>query len=1225
MSLSNPYVLGAFMVAAGLFLWLAARLVINRLILAKPQDKAESSYTTAESEKSAEAVLLIRQGGRLVWLSNRARELFQVASGAQINLEKLARKIRPRDEFLHLCARDGQSHFILNDQALEAVSSAFILKGEPYRLVTLRDADLGQALFTGDQAQQIGAVDRFNRLALALSAPLALDDTLGAIAENLARLLPMDALEICLWDADSQRLTAFRVNSAPHQDFILEKIPELYRLGEGLAGCLAAEGEPLLLSNQAAIERFQPVMARTDLKVKSCLGVPLKAGEELVGTISVVSTAPERFQEHDLNLLAMLAGHAAVALRKARLYMQEQRRAEELSGLAHLSQALSSIRDPHRLYLRLVECISPLAGVDILGFLIFEENTRALVGRAPIQGLPPQFVEMVRIPVPGGSRLEQAYLDQELICSENASDDPRWHELGFQPLATAASLREAVLLPLVSGGSVLGYLLAANHCEGSRGFTEEELRLLRILASQAAPIIENANLLQQLTLRAQRAETLRQIASLAGSAGSLDEILRSSLEELARLLGADATAVFMIDQQRTALSLLRPASSLDFRQIQENLTRLELDDPQFPFTASGSLRTTYSAKALPEKPLVPFYRQLMSRVQAQSLIAAPLVVRGRGIAEIWVCSRRPDFFGTGDLQMVTAAAGQLAGAVEHALEDRSEELRREHRRLQTMLRISTELSSSLDIQQVLQRSLAVINEALGAQESLILTGLSGELFRAGEPLARLSQNGKLAADSPENQVDRMVAQSHAPVLVDHLSDDRRWSISPGEPPAACSLLGIPLILGEEVLGSLILLHKQPGAFLESQIELLEAVARQIASTLKNSELFNLIRDQAENLGGMLREQQIEASRSRGILEAVADGVIVTGAQGQVTLFNDSAGRILGASDGNLIGQPLDRLETLVGQAGEEWLGAIRAWTENPGGVHEGQSFAAQVNLDNGRVVSVHLAPVIWRSSFLGTVSIFRDITHEVQVDRLKSEFITNVSHELRTPLTSIKGYADILLMGAAGEMTAQQRHFIQVIQENSLRLQSLVDDLLNVSHIQAGKVVLNLQPVDLGEAARDAANELEQISKQEKKAINIHLEIQPGLPCARADRERVRQVLRSLVLNGYRYTPENGEVLIRVRQTHPDELQVDVQDNGIGIPLEDQPRIFERFFRGEHPLIMASSGAGLGLALAKILVEMQAGRIWFVSSGVPGEGSLFSFTLPVQPVEDGIHGEDSGG
>lgn len=119
----------------------------------------------------------------------------------------------------------------------------------------------------------------------------------------------------------------------------------------------------------------------------------------------------------------------------------------------------------------------------------------------------------------------------------------------------------------------------------------------------------------------------------------------------------------------------------------------------------------------------------------------------------------------------------------------------------------------------------------------------------------------------------------------------------------------------------------------------------------------------------------------------------------------------------------------------------------------------------------------------------------------------------------------------------------------------------------------------------------------------------------RGDPERVLQILSNLITNGYNYTPENGRLLVQLRRIGP-EIQVDVIDNGIGISKDDQQRVFERFFRGEDPLVLASSGTGLGLAVAKTLVEMHSGRIWFTSSGIPGEGSVFSFTLPVYKLED---------
>jgi signal transduction histidine kinase len=256
-----------------------------------------------------------------------------------------------------------------------------------------------------------------------------------------------------------------------------------------------------------------------------------------------------------------------------------------------------------------------------------------------------------------------------------------------------------------------------------------------------------------------------------------------------------------------------------------------------------------------------------------------------------------------------------------------------------------------------------------------------------------------------------------------------------------------------------------------------------------------------------------------------------------------------------------------------------------------------------------LAPVISRADFLGTVSIFQDITHQVEVDRLKSEFVATVSHELRTPMTSIKGYVEILLMGAAGTLNPQQGHFLEVVKTNTERLQVLVNDLLDISRIESGKATLAVQPLDLGEIAHEAVNDLGQRSQKDGKPMAIKLKMVPSLPLALGDKERVRQIFDSLLENAYQYTAEKGKITLRIHQSGH-ELQVDVEDNGIGIPLEQQDRVFERFYRGEHPFVLATSGTGLGLSIVQHLVEMHNGRIWLKSAGVPGMGSTFSFTLP---------------
>jgi PAS domain S-box-containing protein len=410
-------------------------------------------------------------------------------------------------------------------------------------------------------------------------------------------------------------------------------------------------------------------------------------------------------------------------------------------------------------------------------------------------------------------------------------------------------------------------------------------------------------------------------------------------------------------------------------------------------------------------------------------------------------------------------------------------------------------------------------------------------------------------------------------------------------------------------------HRQVGFFTAEHMNLVQAIGSQVAVAINNAQLYELIRDQAERLGSMLRNQQVEASRQKAILEAVADGVLVTDPANIITFLNSSAETILELKSDQVLGQSLESFVGLFGKAAQTWMQTIRFWSEDPSSHQPGDTYAEQLTLETGQVVLVHLAPVIWRNEFLGTVSIFRDITHEVEVDRLKSEFVATVSHELRTPMTSIKGYVDILLMGAAGALSENQIHFLDIVRNNTDRLSVLVNDLLDISRIEAGRVSLSLQAIDLREVADDVIADIQRRSQEEKKPMELKLEAPADLPRVNGDLERVRQILANLADNAFHYTPGNGKIDIRIQQVDS-EVQVDVQDNGIGIQVGEQERIFERFYRGEDPLVLATPGTGLGLAIVKQLVNMHKGRIWMKSTGVPGDGSTFSFTLPVYRAEE---------
>lgn len=228
---------------------------------------------------------------------------------------------------------------------------------------------------------------------------------------------------------------------------------------------------------------------------------------------------------------------------------------------------------------------------------------------------------------------------------------------------------------------------------------------------------------------------------------------------------------------------------------------------------------------------------------------------------------------------------------------------------------------------------------------------------------------------------------------------------------------------------------------------------------------------------------------------------------------------------------------------------------------------------------------------------------------MKSEFVSTVSHELRTPMTSIKGYADLIMMGAAGPMTDPQNRYMQVIKNNADRLSMLVNDLLDISRIETGKTELDLRPLDIPQIVEQVVEgHLRGRIEHEDKPMEVQTEMAPSLPLVNADHAKVTQVLTNLIDNAFHYTPEHGRIGVNVR-ANGDFVFISVSDTGIGITPENRDKIFDRFFRAEDSEVQRVAGTGLGLSIVHSLIEMHGGTIEVDST--PGEGSTFTFCLPL--------------
>lgn len=948
----------------------------------------------------------------------------------------------------------------------------------------------------------------------------------------------------------------------------------------------------------------------------SSLAAPLRLGERVLGVVILENfEAAGVFSVEDESLALSLSQQTALALESARLFSAAEERASQLQALTQVAATISTSLQFEELIASLLDLLKTVVPYDTATLWLRSGNQLSVAAASGFADAESRQGLSVN--------LEDSALFQEMIRTNAYILVPDVRADERFPSLVEPDFYSWLGIPVVAKGELIGAIALEKRDAGF--YTPEYVQAGATFAGQAGVALENARLFEEsarrtaeLDERSQRLALLNRFSSDLSSSLEVDYILKITTEQLLTALDADRTAALLMDETGQA--------SLYFESPALSGERLPRKLPNTPLLSrlSETLGIFSTTDVGAEADLRPLFEAYLQRRQVQSLLVVPIVYGANLHGWLLLMNEAERRYTPPEIELartVTNQAGiavqnarlfvetrSLKDALEKRVEERTAELSREHQNSQTLLRIIMELSTSLDIEQVLMRTLTVLNESLGCEQSVILLATRDRQYQAGMTLAGEGSNWRA-----EKEISRWVVRRRSPALVDDIRSDTRWKFAEGTTFNYRSLVAVPLVLGEDTLGSLILIHRQEAFFTLDQVGLMEATARQIGIALNNAELFTLIRDQAEDLGAMLREQQVEASRSRGILEAVADGVLVTNANNQVSLFNASAQRILGIRADQMIGKPLDQFVGMFGKTTSDWVSTIRTWTQAPV-EHTDRIYTEQIELDNGRIVSVHLAPVVWRNEFLGTVSTFRDITHEVQVDRLKSEFVANVSHELRTPLTSIKGYVDIMLMGATGQLNAQQKHFLEVVRGSTARLSVLINDLLDLSHIETGQVKLEMQALDLRKIGEEVIAQMQVRAKDESRAMDFVLETVEGLPQVQGDYGRIKQVLMSLVLNGYNYTPEGGRVRVMMR-AEGNEVVVEVADTGVGILPEDQSRIFERFYRGNDPLVLATAGTGLGLAVSKTLVEMHRGRIWFTSSGVSGEGSTFSFALPIEQTE----------
>jgi len=385
-----------------------------------------------------------------------------------------------------------------------------------------------------------------------------------------------------------------------------------------------------------------------------------------------------------------------------------------------------------------------------------------------------------------------------------------------------------------------------------------------------------------------------------------------------------------------------------------------------------------------------------------------------------------------------------------------------------------------------------------------------------------------------------------------------------------------------------------------------------------TDLARALNETAARLAGTIRTLTGERNRSSAILRSMVEGVAVIDAKERVVFCNQAFAEILSVDAAASEDRPLlevVRQADLVAlarralQSGEHVQGDLVIGTVSPRNFNVTAAPIPALSVQGNRPgpgAGAESAPAAPRQDVHhGAVIVLHDITELRRLERVRQDFVANVSHEFKTPLTAIQGFSETLLTGAL-EDEQNNRRFLEIIRDHAVRLGRLTDDLLKLARIEAGKLELEFQPVALADIIESCATTT--LLKASQRNLALDVSFPPGLPPVRGDASLLREVLQNLLDNAVQYTQPGGRVTLSAA-THNSEAIVTVADTGIGIPLADKERIFERFYRVDAARSREVGGTGLGLSIAKHIVEAHGGRIWVDSS--VGQGSQFHFSIPL--------------
>ncbi|MDY6875754.1 MAG: GAF domain-containing protein [Chloroflexota bacterium] len=1165
------------------------RLLIRRLVRRTDQDvEAVALHAQAVVWQAASLLSILLVLTTAIALGWR-RFVFRGMALSITELRQGVARISSGDLEYKLDVRTGDEIEELGDEFNKMADELAGLIGSLEQQVAERTADLAR------RAVQLQAAAEVAREAAAIRD---VDQLLDEAVRLISDLFGFYHAGVFLVD-DKREYAVLRAASSEGGRRMLDRGHKLAVGKVGMVGYVTGIGEPRIALDvgEDAVHFVNPDLPQT----RSEMALPLRARGEVIGALDVQSAGEAAFTDEDAAVLQTMADQLAVAVENARLFEQAETNLRELDALyrLHTQEEWEQLT---------------------------REHVMTTAYRYSPVGISP--AEEAQWPEIGGAvqRGEAVVL----------SDD------GAEFMTTPMTLRGQTI-------GVLGFRRPA----GAEPWSAQDVALTEATASQVALALENARLFQEARRRTGELALINRVISAAISFPDLRETLDAVAAELIDVFSLGHVGIALLNEERTALTVVADSSSASDDQdamgvvlpLEGNVSSQQVIATRQPLVISDAQNN----------PLTASIHEVMRWRGTQTLLILPLIAGNQVVGTFGLDILEADrTFTSEEMRLAETIVAQVSTVVQNAR--LFEQVQATLAETDALYRASRDIVVARTSDDVLR---AFTGHIVAPELGRCILALIDPTSPPEEPVVEVKAAWEPGGARPAilgdrwavSQIPLIAGMAAEPVVISDVATlpemdevSRHVFLNVLDIKAAAI---IPLFAGGRRLGWLLVESLEgPYDFGEREVRLYRALAGQAAMALERIRLLEETERRATQLAAaaevardataildvdqllhetvyLISEQfgfyhagvfLVDDKRDYAILRAVSSEggkrmlarghKLEVGKVGMVGYVTDTGKPRIALDVGkdavHFVNPDLPETRsemTLPLQVRGEVIGALDVQSTEEVAFTDEDVAVLQTMADQ-------LANAIENARLFGEIEQTAERLKEV--DRLKSQFLANMSHELRTPLNSIIGFSRVILKGIDGPLTDLQCTDLQAIYESGLHLLGLINDILDISKIEAGKMELAFESVDLHEVIKGVMSTAVALVKD--KPIELQHSIAPRLPMVRGDARRIRQVLLNLISNATKFT-EEGFVRLAAEAT-PSEVVLSVADSGIGIPPEKIGEIFEPFTQVDASSTRRAGGTGLGLSISKRFVDLHSGRIWVEST--PGEGSTFYFTLPIE-------------